>query len=372
MENELSIAQSDTIPYSRHGFDNAKYFDTQKSHILERIKKFGNGRLYLEIGGKYLFDAHGSRVLPGFSPTVKKDIFLSLNDIIEVLFCVGYRDIVSDRQLSNVDKTYTDSALEMIGKIEREIGVRPKVVINFSEREMNSKVSDFVDRAENIGLKIYHRYLIDGYPHDTRNILSRNGYGRDDHIDIGKDLVIVTGAASNSGKMSTCLGQIYMDHEYGIESGYAKYETFPIWNLPIGHPVNLAYEAATADIGDFNTPDIYHKKAYQVDSVNYNRDVDAFEIIMGMVKYFIPDHNFMHTYKSPTDMGINFAGFAVTDDSVISVASLREIERRKRWYEEIVGRGEGDPKWLDTCDRLKSEAMEYIGEKKYDPLIPLV
>ena len=199
--------------------------------------------------------------------------------------------------------------------------------------------------------------------------MSQEGYGKDDLISLKNHLVLVTGAASDSGKMSTCLGMIYHDDQKAIDSGYAKYETFPIWNFPLNHPVNLAYEAATADIGDHNVIDIYHLKAYGKSAVNYNRDVNAFRILQGLANNFVKETNYIRQYKSPTDMGINMAGFAVTNDYIISVASYKEILRRREWYEDMVKRGEGKKAWVKVCEELEDECTKYFVEKGYDPIL---
>lgn len=369
--NKDKITQSETLEYRLEGFDNQKYFELQKKHILERIEKFKSGRLYLEIGGKFLFDPHASRVLPGFSATVKRDIFSSLKEVAELIFCVSYEDIIENRQLSNVEETYTDASLRLAKEIEEGIGLHPRIVINKCEKELHPAVQAFIQKAKAQNYTTYQRYLIGGYPKNTKKVLSQEGFGSDDDILIDKKLIFVTGAASNSGKMSTCLGQIYLDEQRGENSGYAKYETFPIWNLPLKHPINLAYEAATADIGDYNVIDPFHEKAYGKHSVNYNRDVDAFELLKNLITQFVPKENFMHEYKSPTDMGINQAGFGVTDDEIISVASTREIDRRKEWYIDILKNGEGDQSWIDKCDDLKLLAEKYLNEKGYDPNLKL-
>lgn len=208
------------------------------------------------------------------------------------------------------------------------------------------------------GYKTYLRYVIAGYP-EPQKVVSEEGYAKDEYIPTTSPLVLVIGPASNSGKMSTCLGQIYHDQKQGKDSGYAKYELFPIWNLPLKHPVNLAYEAATADIGDFNLYDYHHENAYRIDAVNYNRDVDAFPIITGLLKGIIPKTNYMQTYKSPTDMGMNKAGYAITNDKVVAQASIEEIERRKEWFSEQVKEGRGEQKWVQRCEELLDEAKRY-------------
>lgn len=242
------INSSDTILYNKTGFDSDKYIRLQKDKIIERISNF-TGRLYLEIGGKFMYDAHASRVLPGFIPETKKIIFSSLKDQAEVLFCINGEDITGNRQLTNQDISYPDYVLSMLEQIEEQIGLIPHVVINkLTHNNIPQEITDFEKLLQKKGYQTRKRYIIKGYPEDTDHILSPEGFGKDEHITITKNLVLVTGAASNSGKMSTCLGQIYLDHLQDVKSGYAKYETFPIWNLPLHHPINLAYEAATVYI----------------------------------------------------------------------------------------------------------------------------
>ncbi|AHB41406.1 hypothetical protein P148_SR1C00001G0615 [candidate division SR1 bacterium RAAC1_SR1_1] len=361
------IDSSDIILYKKKGFDGEKYIKLQKEAILKRISQFNKGRLYLEIGGKFLYDTHAARVLPGFIPESKKHIFAALKDEIEILFCVNASDILADRQLTNQDITYKTQVQTLIKRIEIEIGLKPHIVINNIDiQDSFDKILEFEQDFQRKNYRVWERYKIPGYPHNTKGVLSESGFGNDDHIPLTKNLVLVTGAASNSGKLSTCLGQIYNDHQIGIESGYAKYETFPIWNLPLKHPVNLAYEAATADINDYNMIDPYHKKAYNKDSVNYNRDVEAFEVIMGIVEKTISKENFMSTYKSPTDMGINDAGFCITDDEIVTIASLEEIKRRKLWYQQMIDRNEGETKRTEQCNILEKECNEYAQQKKYN------
>ena len=359
--------QTDTIPYSVLGFDNGKYLQIQKDHILDRIDKFREGKLYLEIGGKFMYDAHAARVLPGFDPEVKLQIFNSMKNLIEIMFCVNANDIRFNRQLKNSAEKYTDATLRMVKELEEKTGVKPKIIINLCDRELSGIVLSYEKIAQEMGYQTFKRYKIDGYQDDTSRVLSEEGYGYDDHIPTSKKLILVMGAASNSGKMSTCLGQIYLDKQKGETSGYAKYETFPIWSLPIGHPVNLAYEAATADIGDYNVIDTYHEIAYGKRSVNYNRDVEAFEIIKKMTESFLEPSNYMSSYRSPTDMGINYAGNAISNDQVVCVASLEEIRRRRGWYMEIFNRSEGDKDWIKKCENLEIQALKYIREKGYNP-----
>lgn len=358
---------TEIIEYKKIGFDSEQYFHLQRDKIVERISMFKGGKLYLEIGGgKILYDPHAARVLPGFDPYVKRAILESFKDEADIMFCTLANDIQTNRQLKNSDETYQDVVLSKILKIQDEIGIKPKIVINMHPKKTTKELEIFKTMLRKNGFQIYSRYYIDGYPQDVDKILSKDGYGRDEYIGIEKDLVIVTGAAANSGKLSTCIGQIYLDQEFGVQSGYAKFETFPIWNLPLKHPVNLAYEAATADNGDYNMIDQYHMDAHNISAVNYNRDLEAFEIVKTIASKFVKNMNYMRKYKSPTDMGVNYAGYAINNDEIVSVASFHEIQRREEWYQEMVGRGEGHINWVNRCRELKNEAVKYINEKDYD------
>lgn len=361
-----SMNTTDVINYNKTGFNNKKYLELQKSKILERVDLFRSGKLYLEVGGKFLKDPHAARVLPGFDQYNKRQIFHSMRSMLQILFCINSNDIQQNRQLNNKNEKYTESVDQMLEEIKEVLVVIPTVVVNLCDRDESPDVTEYIDRKRSEGFSIYRRYKINGYPQNVESVLSEGGYGADDYIETKKNLIIVTGAGSNSGKMSTALGQIYLDQLKGYNSGYAKYETFPIWSLPIGHPVNLAYEAATADIGDYNVLDKYHEEAYGKRSVNYNRDVEAFEIIRMLSNLFLPENNHMREYKSPTDMGINYAGFAIDNDEVICVASLNEIRRRANWFREIVYRGAGKMDWVKKCEQLETQALKYINERGYN------
>ncbi|MDD3301992.1 MAG: DUF1846 family protein [Candidatus Gracilibacteria bacterium] len=357
------INSSETIVFNKQGFDGKKYISLQKEKIFERISKF-SGKLYLEIGGKFLFDAHASRVLPGFFPDSKKIIFSDLKKDFDIFFCTNADDINSNRQITNEDIDYIDYTLKILKDIEGNLGIKPKVVINKIDiKNTEVKLDLFRNKILSLGYQVFNRYKIDGYPNDVNRVLSDYGFGKDDYIKTDKKLILVTGMASSSGKMSTCLGQIYLDYLNGIDSGYAKYETFPVWNIDLNHPVNLAYEAATADIGDYNMYDKFHKKSYGIDSVNYNRDIEAFVILKSILDKFILEGNYMSTYKSPTDMGISNAGFCIIDDEICSVASLEEIKRRIIWYKELVDRGEGKINWVEKCKDLEKKCLKYIEDK---------
>jgi len=358
------INQSDSIEYDVLGFDGEKYIDLQRRQILDRVSKFP-GRLYLEIGWKFLFDWHASRVLPWFFPDSKVRIFSELAKQAELLFCVNAQDLEKNRQLSNKEISYQEYVFGLLLSFEEKLNLKAKVVVNMIKKwEKYSKLKLFVKELKKLWYSVYKRYFIEWYP-STDIVLSPTGYGDDDYIPLKKNLVLVNGAASNSGKMSTCLGQIYLDEKHGVKSGYAKYETFPIWNFSVDHPVNLAYEAATADIGDYNCIDSYHEKAYGQKTTNYNRDVEWFEIVMSIAKNVVNHKNYMRKYKSPTDMWISTAGFAIMDDEVISRASLEEINRRKARYQQMIDRWEWKKIWIDRCDEIEKKCLAYFERKGY-------
>lgn len=361
------INSSDTISYRKEGFDWDKYIKLQKDKILERIGKFSDWRLYLEIWGKFMYDAHASRVIPWFDPESKKLIFASLKDQAEVLFCVNAKDIVEDRQLSNEEISYKDYVYKMIKSIEANLWLKPHIVINNIDVEsMLDIVMEFEKEFQRKNYRVRERYKITWYPTNLKSILSEDWFGNDDHIPLTKNLILVTWAASSSGKMSTCLGQIYNDKEIEIKSGYAKYETFPIWNLPLQHPINLAYEAATVDINDYNMIDSFYKKVYNKDSVNYNRDVGAFPIVKDIATKIVSKDSYMNNYQSPTEMWISNAWFCITDDEVVSIASLKEIRRRRERYQQMIDRGEGEEIWIEKSNELETKCLDYIAKKKYN------
>ena len=341
------------------GFDSNKYLEEEYKAILDRISKF-NGKLYLEIGGQLLFDRHASSVLPGFDPRVKVQILKKFNDI-EFLFCVSSEDIISDRPLNDGSLSYVDNVLERIEKLKETFNNPIHIVVNKIPRDIEpSPVTDFISLIKSKGYLVYKRYMIEGYPHDTDKVLSPDGYGHDEYVVTTSKLVIVTGPGSNSGKLSTCLGQIYLDKLKGIESGYAKYELFPIWNIPLNHPINLAYEAATADIGDYNEEDIRYEKINGSKAVNYNRDVEAFEILESLGKRIVSEDNYIHTYKSPTDMGINMAGFSIKDDKICREAAIKEIENRLKGYENLLTIGKGKAEWVKRTQDILLKAKSNL------------
>lgn len=355
----MSISQSDSIEYDKPWFDGNKYIDLQTHAIRERIAQFP-GKLYIEVGGKFLYDAHASRVLPGFDPASKERIFERIDDDMSIIFCLNARDISHNRQLGSQGKDYMNMARSMIDDIIEKLDIRPHIVINLVDDDNRDIVDQTKRNLESTGFVVSYRYVIDWYPDQIDHIVSDEWYGRDDYVNTDKNLILVTWAASNSGKMSTCLGQMYLDKQQGIDSGYAKYETFPIWNLDLEHPINLAYEAATADIEDFNCVDFHHEDYYNKVVTNYNRDVETFPLVMALATQIVDTQNHIHTYHSPTDMGINRAGFAITDDRICAEAALEEIKRRRDRYQSMVDRGEGESVWVEDCERLIQQAEQYF------------
>ena len=303
------------------GFDNEKYLKMQSEHIRERISKFGD-KLYLEFGGKLFDDYHASRVLPGFQPDSKLRMLLQLADQAEIVIAISAADIEKNKIRGDLGITYDVDVLRLIQAF-RDSGLYVgSVVIT----RYTPAADQFKTKLQSMGVKVYRHYSIDGYPADIPFIVSENGYGRNEYIETTRPLVIVTAPGPGSGKMATCLSQLYHENRRGIKAGYAKFETFPIWNLPLNHPVNLAYEAATADLNDVNMIDPFHLEAYGVTTVNYNRDVEIFPVLSAMFEGIYGSC----PYKSPTDMGVNMAGNCIVDDEVCREAGRQEIIRR--WY----------------------------------------
>ena len=292
------------------GFDNQKYISIQSEKIKERISQFG-GKLYLEFGGKLFDDYHASRVLPGFKPDSKIKMLLNLKEQAEIVIVISADDIEKNKLRSDLGIPYDVDILRLIDVFrEIELYVGGVVITHFSGQ--HSAVA-FEHRLQQLGIRVYKHYLIEGYPSNIPLIISENGYGKNDYIETTRSLVVVTAPGPGSGKMAVCLSQLYHEHLRGIKSGYAKFETFPIWNIPLKHPTNLAYEAATADLNDVNMLDPFHLEAYGIKSVNYNRDVEIFPVLEAMFNQiygYCP-------YKSPTDMGVNMAGNCIIDDEVV-------------------------------------------------------
>ena len=303
------------------GFDNQKYLKMQSEHIKERIDKFGD-KLYLEFGGKLFDDYHAARVLPGFEPDAKLKMLMQLSSQAELIIVISAKDIEKHKIRSDIGITYDLDVLRLIQSFRsRELYVGSVVITHYEAQKSADK---FKAKLESLGIKVYRHYIIDGYPSNVDLILSEEGYGRNDYIKTERPLVIVTAPGPGSGKMATCLSQLYHDHKKGIKAGYAKFETFPIWNLALKHPVNMAYEAATADLNDVNMIDPFHLEAYNETAVNYNRDVEIFPVLTAIFEGIFGEC----PYKSPTDMGVNMAGNCIFDDEVCREASLQEIIRR--------------------------------------------
>lgn len=304
------------------GFDREKYVSLQTEHIEARRRQFG-GKLYLEFGGKLFDDMHASRVLPGFLPDNKILMLEAMKDEAEVVVVVSARDIASQKVRGDLGIPYDVDVLRLIDEF-RSYGLYVGSVVISQIHDQDQVATAFQRKLERLGLKVYRHYHIDGYPHDIPHILGENGYGRNEYIETSRDLVVVTAPGPGSGKMATCLSQLYHDSVRGIASGYAKFETFPIWNLPLDHPVNVAYEAATADLDDVNMIDPFHLSAYGKQAVNYNRDVEIFPVLNVLFERIAGKS----PYQSPTDMGVNMAGYCISDDEVCREASKQEIIRR--------------------------------------------
>ena len=311
---------------NRIGFDNEKYLDEQTTAILERVKLFNN-KLYLEFGGKLLFDYHAARVLPGFDPNVKMRLLQKLKDSVEILICIYSGDIERKKIRADFGITYDADAFKLIDDLRGwDLPIRGVVITRF-EDQVAAKI--FKNKLERRNIEVFTHQYTRGYPTDVELIVSEEGYGANEYIPTKKPLVVVTGPGPGSGKLATCLSQMYHDHKRGINVGYAKFETFPIWNLPLKHPVNIAYEAATADLGDFNLIDSFHLDAYNIPAVNYNRDVEVFPVLRRILVRLTEKESI---YKSPTDMGVNRASCGILDDAVVQDAAIQEVIRRYYRY----------------------------------------
>jgi uncharacterized protein (UPF0371 family) len=306
----------------RIGFDNETYLAQQTAAINERVTRFSD-KLYLEFGGKLLFDYHAARVLPGFDPNVKMQLLQGLNDRAEVVLCIYAGDIEKKKMRADFGITYDADALKLIDDLgEWGVHVRAVVITRYEEQPA---ATAFKNRLENRGIQVYTHRFTRGYPTDVDVIVSDEGYGANAYIETDKPIVVVTGPGPGSGKLATCLSQLYHDHRRGMSSGYAKFETFPIWNLPLKHPVNAAYEAATAELKDVNQIDHFHLEAHNERSVNYNRDIEAFPLLKRIIERITGEDSF---YRSPTDMGVNRAGFGIADDDAVREAAKQEVVRR--------------------------------------------
>ena len=305
----------------KKGFDNDKYLSMQSQHIRERIAQFDN-KLYLEFGGKLFDDYHASRVLPGFEPDSKLQMLLQLKDQAEIVIVISAEDIVASKVRGDYGITYDLDVLRLIDAFQG-VGLFVGSVC-VTKYTAAPEVEAFEKRLNSLGIRTFRHYKIPGYPNDVARIVSDEGYGKNDYIETQRPLVVITAPGPGSGKMATCLSQLYHEHKRGVKAGYAKFETFPIWNLPLKHPVNLAYEAATADLNDVNMIDPFHLEAYGKTAVNYNRDIEIFPVVNAMFELIAGKS----PYKSPTDMGVNMAGNCIVDDAACCEASRNEIVRR--------------------------------------------
>ena len=328
---------------SRIGFDNEKYIKLQSEHIRKRIEFFG-GKLYLEFGGKLFDDFHASRVLPGFKPDSKVNMLLEMKDQAEIVIVINAADIEKNKQRGDLGITYDLEVFRLIDAF-RGFGLYVGSVV-LTRYDATASIESFKNKLEIRGIKVYKHYPIKNYPYDVDYIVSDEGYGKNEYIETERSLVIVTAPGPGSGKMGTCLSQIYHDYKRGIKAGYAKFETFPIWNIPLSHPVNVAYESATADLNDINMIDPFHLEAYGTTAINYNRDVEIFPVLRAMFEGIMGNC----PYKSPTDMGVNMAGNCIIDDEAVREAANNEIIRR--YYSALCNQRKGN-ECQDEINKIK-------------------
>ena len=345
----------------RIGFDSDQYVEMQSRHIAQRRSEFG-GKLYLEFGGKLIDDMHASRVLPGFTPDNKVRMLRELADEVEIIVAVNAKDFARRKVRADMGTTYDDEVLRQIDEF-RERGLYVGSVVITQWTDDNKAAAEVKERFEKLGIRVYRHFPIPGYPSDVERIVSDEGYGANEYVETTRDLIVVTAPGPGSGKMATCLSQLYHDHKRGIESGYAKWETFPIWNIALDHPVNIAYEAATADLDDVNMIDPFHLAAHGIQTVNYNRDVEVFPVLTRLFEEILG----ASPYRSPTEMGVNMAGSCISNDEVCREASKQEVIRR--YYKALVDekRNVTDPVQSARISLL----MSRLGiEKKDRPVVP--
>ena len=331
------------------GFDNQRYLDTQSAHIRERIAQFG-GKLYLEFGGKLFDDYHAARVLPGFAPDSKIRMLLEMRESVEIVIAINAAAIEQNKVRGDLGITYDEDVLRLIDTfLAKGLYVGSVTITQYAGQ---AAADAFKRRLEELGVRVYLHYPIAGYPRDIAHIVSDEGYGRNEYIETQRPLVVVTAPGPGSGKMATCLSQLYHEYHRGVKAGYAKFETFPVWNLPLQHPVNLAYEAATADLNDVNMIDPFHLQAYGTTTVNYNRDVEVFPVLAAMFEKITGES----PYKSPTDMGVNMAGNCIVDDEAVCAAARQEIIRR--YYTALCDRrrGQGSDEIVYQLELLMRQA----------------
>jgi len=341
------------------GFDNEKYLKEQTAAILDRVKKFDN-KLYLEFGGKLCFDHHAARVLPGYDPNVKIRLLQQLKDKIDIVLCIYAGDIEKGRVRGDFGITYDAATLKLIDDLRKwGLDILAVVITRFNNQSL---ALIFKNKLERRGVKVYLHYPIEGYPVNVDLVASDDGFGRNEYIETKNPIVVITGPGPGSGKLATCFSQLYNEHKRNINAGYAKFETFPIWNLPLKHPVNVAYEAATADIQDFNLVDPFHLSIYKETAINYNRDVESFPILKLILSRIFNKGANLPVYNSPTDMGVNRAGFGIVDDDLVQQAAKQELIRRYFRYntEYVLGIEK-----KETVDRVVL-LMEEMGVKVAD------
>ena len=329
----------------RIGFDHDRYTTMQSEHIRQRIAQFG-GKLYLELGGKLFDDNHASRVLPGFRPDSKMLMLLQLKEQVELVIAINADDIEKSKVRGDLGITYDLEVLRLIDAF-RDIGLYVGSVVMTRWRDQHSAVM-FKQRLENLGVRVFRHFPIDGYPYEVEAIVSDEGFGHNEYVETTRPLVLVTAPGPGSGKMAVCLSQLYQEHQRGVQAGYAKFETFPIWNLPLNHPVNIAYEAATADLEDSNMIDNYHLEAYGEMAVNYNRDVEIFPVLKAVFERIYGES----PYKSPTDMGVNMVGKCIYDDEVCRGAACQEIIRRYYAARCALVQGRAEQHEVDKLQRV--------------------
>lgn len=333
----------------KYGFDNEKYLKIQSEHIKERIAQFGN-KLYLELGGKLFDDYHASRVLPGFQPDSKLRMLSQLADHAEIVIVISALDIEKNKVRNDLGITYDEDVLRLRNEFQKRGFLVSSVVVTHYNGQ--SSADAFRQRLERLGITTYYHYTIDGYPTNVNLIDSDEGFGRNDYVETTRPLVIVTAPGPGSGKMAVCLSQLYNEHKRGIEAGYAKFETFPVWSLPLKHPVNIAYEAATADLNDVNMIDPFHLEAYGKTAINYNRDIEIFPVLNALFEGIYGEN----PYKSPTDMGVNMVGFCINDDEVCCEASKNEIIRRYYTALNRLANGDGNDSEVNKIALLFKQA----------------
>lgn len=341
----------------KYGFDNDKYLKIQSEHIKERIAQFGN-KLYLELGGKLFDDHHASRVLPGFQPDIKLQMLSQLRDHAEIVIVISAIDIEKNKVRQDLGITYDMDVLRLREEFTNRGFSVNSVVITHYNGQMSADA--YRRRLENLGITTYFHYTIEGYPNNVGLIASDEGFGLNDYIETTRPLVIVTAPGPGSGKMAVCLSQLYNEHKRGIEAGYAKFETFPVWSLPLKHPVNIAYEAATADLNDVNMIDPFHLEAYGKTAINYNRDIEIFPVLNALFEGIYGEN----PYKSPTDMGVNMVGFCISDNDVCCQASNNEIIRRYFTALNRLAVGDGSDNEVNKIALLMKQAKIDISYRR--------